>query len=106
MLTVECSLWKLMDTLGSTKKLSSGGVLRKLFLTKYLVLVVHHSQEYITRLPTHLSGNMANSGKEAVRLCERIVRQAFGDVVCVSFHFRSLEIQLIPACRFDPTQQR
>lgn len=27
---------------------------------------------------------MAHSGKEAVRLCEHIIRQAFGDVVCVS----------------------
>jgi hypothetical protein len=27
---------------------------------------------------------MSHSGKEAVRLCERIVRQAFGDVICVS----------------------
>jgi hypothetical protein len=82
-----------MDTtLGWTKKLKSGGGLRKLFLTKYLVLVVHHSQEYITRLPDHLLGKMANSGKEAVRLCERIVRQAFGDVVCVSFGPQTDEI--------------
>ena len=37
---------------------------------------------------------MANSGKEAVRLCERIVRQAFGDVVCVSYLFYRSEQEL------------
>ena len=30
---------------------------------------------------------MSAHGKEAVRLCEHIVRQAFGDVVCVGSRF-------------------
>lgn len=46
---------------------------------------IHHSHiPCVHSIPD----TMSHSGKEAVRLCERIVRQAFGEVVCVSLCLR------------------